>query len=78
MTYREVLEFWLEEIEPAAWWKKDEAFDVLLRERFLALHAQAVAGELFGWREHAQGRLAAIRTTTRFWAASPHPGNWSF
>ena len=66
MTYREVLDFWFEEIEPAAWWKKDEAFDALLRERFLGLHTKAAAGELFGWREHAEGRLAEIIVLDQF------------
>ena len=66
MTHREVLDFWFEEIEPAAWWQKDEAFDTLLRERFLALHTQAAAAELFSWREQAEGRLAEIIVLDQF------------
>ena len=66
MMYREVLSFWFEEIEPAAWWRKDEAFDALLVERFSAVHAQAVQCELFEWRAEPEGRLAEIIVLDQF------------
>jgi len=34
----DVLRFWFEECTPAQWFKRDDAFDQGLRERFLALH----------------------------------------
>jgi uncharacterized protein (DUF924 family) len=64
--YWEVLKFWFEEIEPAAWWQKDEAFDALLIEQFSGLHAQAARCELFAWRERPEGRLAEIIVLDQF------------
>ena len=62
----EVLKFWFEEIEPAQWWRKDEAFDRMIVERFAALHRSAVAGELFEWRKTARGRLAEVIVLDQF------------
>ncbi len=39
---REVTDFWFREIGPAAWFRKDEAFDRALARRFATLH-EAVA-----------------------------------
>ena len=61
-----ILNFWFEECSPKQWWTKDEAFDQQCRERFLALHAQAAAGELAHWRDQAEGRLAEIIILDQF------------
>ncbi|MBL0029039.1 MAG: DUF924 domain-containing protein [Rhodanobacteraceae bacterium] len=61
-----VLDFWFREIDPAQWWRVDAAFDELIRSRFLDLHRQAAAGELFAWRATAQGRLAEIIVLDQF------------
>lgn len=61
-----VLDFWFREIDTAAWWKKDAAFDQLIRERFNALHHVAIAGELYAWRSTPQGRLAEIILIDQF------------
>lgn len=61
-----VLNFWFNDIDPKRWWVKDEAFDVLLRERFLTLLQQAQAGELFHWRSSAKGRLSEIIVLDQF------------
>lgn len=61
-----VLLFWFEEAEPRQWFRKDDGFDVEIRERFGELHRQAVKGELFGWRESARGRLAEIIVLDQF------------
>ena len=61
-----ILDFWFREIDPAQWWRVDPAFDALIRSRFLDLHRQAAAGELFGWRATAQGRLAEIIVLDQF------------
>jgi len=64
--YKAILKFWFEEIEPAKWWAKDEAFDRLIRERFGAIHAQAARCELFEWRQDARGRLAEVIVLDQF------------
>lgn len=65
-AFRAVLQFWFEETEPAQWWRKDERFDSAVRRRFGELHAQAVRGELSGWRDRAEGRLAEIIVLDQF------------
>lgn len=62
----EIIKFWFEEIDSALWWQKDLEFDALITERFSLLHQQAVAGELYSWRETAQGRLAEIIILDQF------------
>jgi uncharacterized protein (DUF924 family) len=64
--HQEVLAFWFDELQPAQWWRKDEAFDRLVRERFGELHAAAVRCELFGWRLSPRGRLAEIIVLDQF------------
>lgn len=64
--YRDVLDFWFNEIEPSQWWQKDEQFDNTIRQRFGKLHAQASVGELFEWRETAQGSLAEVIVLDQF------------
>jgi uncharacterized protein (DUF924 family) len=64
--YKQIVSFWFEEIEPALWWKKDDAFDALLIERFSEVHAQATRGELFEWRKEPTGRLAEIIVLDQF------------
>jgi len=61
-----ILDFWFEAIDRSLWFKKDIGFDRLLIERFGALHAQATLGELYTWRESAQGRLAEIIVLDQF------------
>jgi len=64
--FEDVLTFWFKETEPRHWWVVDPAFDQRLRERFLPLLLQAGAGELFGWRTSARGRLAEIIVLDQF------------
>ena len=64
--YQEVIRFWFEDIEPALWWKKDDAFDALLIERFSEIHARACHCELYDWRRQAEGRLAEIIILDQF------------
>ena len=61
-----VLYFWFEEIQPAAWWKKDAAFDALIAERFGAVLDSARVGELYAWRESAAGALAEVIVLDQF------------
>lgn len=64
--YQQVLDFWFDEIEPAMRWKKDDAFDALLVERFSETHRRASHCELFEWRVQPQGRLAEIIVLDQF------------
>ena len=64
--YQEILRFWFEEIDPSQWWKKDDAFDQLIRARFSEIHAQATRCELYDWRADARGRLAEIIVLDQF------------
>ena len=56
----EVVEFWFEELTPEDWFKKSDALDQEMRERFKDLYWKASRGELFHWRTTAEGRLAEI------------------
>lgn len=64
--HNRVLDFWFTETTPAQWWKVDPDFDALIRSRFEALHRQAGACELYGWRSSAPGRLAEIIVLDQF------------
>ena len=64
--HEEILTFWFEEIEPAKWWVKDDAFDQSIRARFAEVHARATRCELFAWRTQPRGRLAEIIVLDQF------------
>ncbi len=62
----EVLSFWFERNGPEQWWTRDAEFDQAIRSRFGELHARAVQGELRGWRDRPEGRLAEIIVLDQF------------
>ena len=64
--YKQIIDFWFNELEPKQWWLKDEAFDLSVQKRFGSLHKQAKAGELFQWRETALGSLSEIIVLDQF------------
>ena len=64
--YQEIIKFWFEDIEPVSWWKKDDAFDALLIERFSDVHSRATRCELYKWRKTPEGRLAEIIVLDQF------------
>lgn len=66
MTAADVLSFWFEETSPAQWWAKSDDFDRRIEARFGILHAAAMRGELYGWRDGAAGRLAEIIVLDQF------------
>lgn len=66
MNYNAVIDFWFNEISPKQWWVKDEVFDQEVKSRFLEIHASANRGELYHWRENAEGRLAEIIVLDQF------------
>ncbi|HET7480041.1 MAG TPA: DUF924 family protein [Rubrobacteraceae bacterium] len=68
-----VLDFWFgREDEPGygefreAWFRKDQAFDDEVRERFGSLYEEAASGALDGWREDARSCLALVILLDQF------------
>lgn len=66
MSAAEVLQFWFEETRPAQWWAKSPDFDRQVEVRFGRLHAAALRGELYAWRDGADGRLAEVIVLDQF------------
>jgi uncharacterized protein (DUF924 family) len=64
--HTDVINFWFEEIEPRLWFASDKDFDALVRGRFLGLMQKAAAGELYSWRQEAEGRLAEVIVLDQF------------
>lgn len=62
----EVINFWFSELTPEDWWKKSDELDRLIEKRFLKVHQAAIRGELFDWRNSAEGRLAEIIVLDQF------------
>lgn len=60
-----VVDFW-RQAGPDRWFKRDEAFDRDISQRFLALHAEAAAGHLDHWSDNATGSLALILVLDQF------------
>jgi uncharacterized protein (DUF924 family) len=60
-----VVAFWREAGQDK-WWRKDEAFDRVFRERFLALHERAATGELDDWKRDATSGLALVILLDQF------------
>ncbi len=83
MTAQDVLDFWfLPANDPAfgqqraLWFRKDDAFDAAIRERFGALTEQALAGGLRDWdAQGPAGTLARILVLDQFtrnaWRGKP-------
>jgi uncharacterized protein (DUF924 family) len=77
----DVIAFWREAGEEK-WFTTDDAFDVAVRNRFLATYEAAAAGKLDHWEATAEGALALVivldqfprnmfRGTARAFAADP-------
>jgi uncharacterized protein (DUF924 family)/pimeloyl-ACP methyl ester carboxylesterase len=69
----EVLAFWFgapgapEHGQPRdVWFRKSEAFDAQIRERFFVLHERAARGELDAWKSDARSTLALIVLLDQF------------
>ena len=61
----DVLTFW-RAAGDERWYKRDDAFDASIRERFLALWQKAVAGELSSWETTDDGALALVILLDQF------------
>ncbi len=62
----EVLAFRFVETRPRQWFAKYAAFDALVRERFLRLTRQALAGEFDAWSLKPPGALALVLLLDQF------------
>lgn len=71
----DVLEFWLGTLKEDGtadpevakrWWKKDAAFDELIREKFGNAHGRAARGELDDWASTPRGRVALVILLDQF------------
>lgn len=66
MDFSSVINFWFSETDPKKWFQGGEEFDQEIRERFLPMLECACRGELYTWRNHAEGRLAEILVLDQF------------
>lgn len=66
MEWKEVIDFWFKESGPEEWFRKSELFDAKVRDRFLAIYWQTIAGEKEMWRAEPKGRLAEIIVVDQF------------
>lgn len=66
MKPSDILSFWFEEIQPKDWWIKSESFDQTIHSRFGDYHEAASSGELYEWRNSAQGVLAEVIILDQF------------
>lgn len=64
----EVLAFWFDDADVARpeWFRKDPAFDDLIRQRFGGLIEQALAGAIDDWAATPEGALARIVVLDQF------------
>ena len=61
----DVLTFW-RSAGDERWYKRDDAFDARVRERFLSFWPKAVAGELSSWETTDDGALALVILLDQF------------
>ncbi|MBC7427772.1 MAG: DUF924 domain-containing protein [Bacteriovorax sp.] len=66
MNHLDIIDFWFEVVAPEQWFKLDEALDLEMTEKFIALHSSVVAGEFSYWRNEPLGRLAEILIIDQF------------
>ena len=66
MFYHNILRFWFHELTPQLWWIKSNSLDALIARRFRNIHSQAIAGELYQWRDTPHGALAEIIILDQF------------
>ena len=62
----DVIQFWFGELKQDDWFVGSPELDARIKERFGATHAAVAAGETFGWRTTAEGRLAEILVLDQF------------
>ena len=66
MEWKDVIDFWFEEVKPKQKWKKDLKFDALIREKFENTFWDVVKGKYEDWRMEPEGRLAEVVVLDQF------------
>lgn len=66
MTPQTVLDFWFDQQAQPFWFKRNDAFDDDIRQKFAGLWQKAAYSELDGWRATLRGRLAEIILLDQF------------
>jgi uncharacterized protein (DUF924 family) len=66
MQVKDILSFWFDELSDKQHFAKDEKLDALIGGYFSGVHREATRGELFDWRDTAEGRLAEIIVLDQF------------
>ncbi len=61
-----VLNFWFVATKPFQWFRRDQAFDQMVRDRFGALHDAACQGRYDVWRAHPVHALSLIIILDQF------------
>lgn len=64
-TAQDVLNFW-RDAGPSKWWKKDDAFDASIRQKFEKTHQAASHGTLDSWIDRPEPALALIIVLDQF------------
>jgi len=62
----EILNFWFIECKPEQWFKKNDDFDQLIKNRFSGAIGEAIGGKLESWQETETGCLALIIVLDQF------------
>ena len=62
----DILNFWLIECKPEQWFKKNEDFDQMIKNRFSSAIEDAINGKLDSWEETETGCLALIILLDQF------------
>lgn len=74
-TPKQIVDFW-RHAGPESWFRKSDAFDARIRERFQATHHAAARGELDTWVTTSEGALALLLLLDQFprnlFRDSPH------
>ena len=70
MEHQAVLDFWFgapaTQTRRGEWFRKDEAFDAVIQERFTPLIDRALAGEIDAWRASPESAVARILVLDQF------------
>lgn len=65
-SQQDVLDFWFVETVPAQWFQKNDVFDDMIRDRFMAVYDMAKAGLCDAWKQDADGCLALCIVLDQF------------
>jgi uncharacterized protein (DUF924 family) len=63
---REILDFWFAQAHRPRWWKRDDAFDAAIRERFAQTAENAAAGRYDDWIVAPESALALVIALDQF------------